>query len=157
MISDSNRRRVTAAARLRAGTGWTLPAGESFSEDAAVLDPFARGQEGQTVARFGGVAGLKAQFSPQVTQFPERRPFAAFDGDPATTWLADRNLISRQHWIELRFRRPTDVRHVDLLPYGDSRGRPARVEVAGHRFDCTGGGTASRSACGRRGACGSRS
>ena len=82
----------------------------------------------------GGVAACGRNSRRRSRQFPERRPFAAFDGDPETTWLADRNLISRQHWVEVRFRRPTDVGHVDLLPYGDSRGRPARVEVAGRRF-----------------------
>ena len=42
VISDSNRRRVFVAARLRGNTGWTVPAGEKLSEDAAQLDPFPR-------------------------------------------------------------------------------------------------------------------
>jgi hypothetical protein len=135
VISDSNRRRAIASARLRGNQGWTLPASESFSEDAAVLDPFDRGPDAQTVAVFGGGARrISSLFSPQVTQFPERRPFAAFDGDPDTVWLADRNLAQRQHWIEVEFERPRDVDHVDLLPYGDSRGRPLELGVAGRHY-----------------------
>ena len=37
-------------------------------------------------------AYLRMPFSPAYSQFPERRPFAAFDGDPATHWQADRAL-----------------------------------------------------------------
>ena len=82
VISDSNRRRAFVAARLRGNTGWTLPADEQLSEDAAQLDPFpARGTDAQTVARIGGIASARADFSPGFAQFPEHRPFAALDGD----------------------------------------------------------------------------
>ena len=59
VISDSNRRRVFVAARLRGNTGWTVPAGEKLSEDSAQLDPFPRrGTDAQTVARRGRRRGL---------------------------------------------------------------------------------------------------
>ncbi len=135
VVSDSNRRRVFVAARLRGNTGWTVPAGEGFSQDAAVLDPFAeRGPDAQTVQVLHGVRSVRAAFSPGFAQYPERRPFAAIDGDPATAWIADRSLARPRHRVDVMFTAPRDVDHVDLLPYGDSRGVVNRVAVNGREF-----------------------
>jgi arabinofuranan 3-O-arabinosyltransferase len=135
VIGDSNRRRAFVAARLRGNTGWTLPADEKLSEDGAQLDPFpARGSDAETVAVVRGVASVRADFSPGFAQFPERRPFAALDGDPSTAWLADRSLATARRHLDVRFTARRDVDHVDLLPYGDSRGRVDRVSVNGRAF-----------------------
>ena len=136
VISDSNRRRVFVAARLRGNTGWTVPAGEQLSQDSAQLDPFPRrGTDAQTVALVGGgVASVHADFSPGFAQFPERRPFAALDGDPATAWLADRALATDRHHLDVGFAAPRDVDHVDLMPYSDGQGRVDRVAVNGRQF-----------------------
>ena len=72
--------------------GQTLAADEAPSVDAAVLDPFARGSDAQTVAVYSGVRDVSAPSSPGYPQFPERRPFAAIDGDVRTHWQADRAL-----------------------------------------------------------------
>ena len=136
VISDSNRRRVLAAARMAQNHGAALPADEAFSADAAVLDLFpARGSDGQTVAVVDGVASLRAPFSPAFPQFPERRPFAAFDGDLGTHWQADRILVPERRWLEVTFDRPRDVDFVELAPYSDRTGRVTEVEVAGRRFE----------------------
>ena len=136
VISDSNRRRVFVAARLRGNTGWTVPAAEKLSEDSAQLDPFPRrGTDAQTVALVGGgVASVRADFSPGFAQFPERRPFAAIDGDPSTAWLADRALATDRHHLDIAFTAPRDVDHVDLMPYSDGQGRVDRVAVNGREF-----------------------
>ena len=136
VISDSNRRRVFVAARLRGNTGWTVPADEKLSEDSAQLDPFPRrGTDAQTVALVGGgVASVRADFSPGFAQFPERRPFAALDGDPSTAWLADRALATDRHHLDIAFTAPRDVDHVDLMPYSDGQGRVDRVAVNGREF-----------------------
>ena len=136
VISDSNRRRVFVAARLRGNTGWTVPAAEKLSEDSAQLDPFPRrGTDAQTVALVGGgVASVRADFSPGFAQFPERRPFAALDGDPSTAWLADRALATDRHHLDIAFTAPRDVDHVDLMPYSDGQGRVDRVAVNGREF-----------------------
>jgi arabinofuranan 3-O-arabinosyltransferase len=134
-ITDTNRRRVFVNALLRQDLGWTLAAGDSPSADAAMLDPFSgRGSRAQTVARYTGVRYVHARFSPGLAQFPEHRPFAALDGDPSTAWLSDLNLEPRDRWMEVGFQRPRDVDHVDVLPYGDARGRVDAVEVAGRTF-----------------------
>ena len=135
VISDSNRRRVFVAARLRGNTGWTVPAGEKLSEDSAQLNPFpARGTDAQTVALMGGVASVHADFSPGFAQFPERRPFAALDGDPSSAWLADRALATDRHHLDVGFAAPRDIDHVDLMPYSDGQGRVDRVAVNGREF-----------------------
>jgi hypothetical protein len=50
VITDTNRRQAFVAARLRANRGRVLPADASLSQDGAMLDPFARGADAQTVA-----------------------------------------------------------------------------------------------------------
>ena len=136
VITDSNRRRVLAAARMSQNHGPALAADEPFSPDAAVVDLFpARGTDGQTVAVLDGVAALRAPSSPAFPQFPERRPFAAFDGDPATHWQADRALAEENHWLEVTFDGPRDVGAVELLPYSDRLGRVTAVEIGGRTYD----------------------
>jgi arabinofuranan 3-O-arabinosyltransferase len=115
-ITDSNRRRAFVASRPRQSYGWTLPATEPFSSDAAVLDPFDRGPDAQTVAVYRGASSVHAPFSPQIAQFPEHRPFAAFDGDVRTTWIADPTLEEARHWVQADFPSPREVPYVDLLP-----------------------------------------
>ncbi len=132
VVTDSNRRRVLVVSRIAQNNGPTLAADEPPSVDAAVLNPFAaRGSDAQTVAVHSGIAAVRAPASPGFPQFPERRPFAALDGDPATHWQADRTLARDRRWLEVTFARPRDVDHVDLLPYDDRRGRVTEADVAG--------------------------
>ena len=135
VITDSNRRRVLVPSRMAQNAGMTLAADEEPSVDAAVLNPFVdRGSDAQTVAVYDGIAGVRAESSPGYPQFPERRPFAALDGDPATQWQADRALTADRHVLDVRFKAPRDVEYVDVLPY-DDRGAEARaVDIGGRRF-----------------------
>lgn len=135
VISDTNRRRAFVAAHLRGGSGPTLRSSEDPSADGALLDPWAGDARTETVAVLRGVRSVTAPASPQVTQFPERRPFAAIDGDPRTAWLADRVLERPRHRLTVRFTAPRDVPYIDVLPYGDSRGEVREIEVAGRRVD----------------------
>ncbi|WCB94698.1 hypothetical protein DSM104299_03437 [Baekduia alba] len=140
VVSDGNRRRAFVAARSRGQVGPTLTAGDDVSKDGTVLDPFgsasdpgAAGRE--TVAVLGGgVKDVSAPASPQVTQLPDQRPFAALDGDPSTAWIADRQLVPVRPTLTVTFDRPRDVGSIDLMPYGDSRGRVKSVDVNGRRF-----------------------
>jgi arabinofuranan 3-O-arabinosyltransferase len=135
-ITDSNRRRSFLASRPRAPVGWTLPPDVAFSEEAALLDPFAhRGSAAQTVASYAGARYVKAPYSSQVAQFAEHRPFAAFDGDPSTAWQPDPTLEDPSQWVELGLAGERDVPFVDLLP-DDSNPRVAvtQVSIAGREF-----------------------
>jgi arabinofuranan 3-O-arabinosyltransferase len=135
VITDSNRRRVLVASRTRQNTGATLAADEALSPDAAFIDPFAsRGTDAQTVAVLRGARYIRAPFSPGVAQFPEHRPFAAFDGDPRTYWASDPALDTSEHWVEIGFERPRDVDHVDVLPQPDPRAQVTQLAVGGHVF-----------------------
>jgi arabinofuranan 3-O-arabinosyltransferase len=134
VISDTNRRRAFVASRPRGQVGPTLPVGEGISVDGAMLDPWLGASASETVQQLSGIASVTAPASPQVTQFPERRPFAAVDGDPSTAWLADRALDRSRHRLTVTFDAPRDVAAIDLMPYSDSRGRVEEVAVAGRRF-----------------------
>jgi arabinofuranan 3-O-arabinosyltransferase len=135
VVTDSNRRRVYVNPLLAQNVGWTLGPSDPVSADAAFLNPFAgRGSQAQTVALLRGARYLRSPLSPGFPQFPEHRPFAAFDGDLATAWLADRDLVPRSRWLEVGFERPRPVPYVDLLPYVDSRGAVEEVEIGGRRF-----------------------
>ncbi len=134
VISDANRRRAFLASRSRGQVGPTLPIGEGISADGAMLDPWVGDPASETVQQLSGIVSVTAPASPQVTQFPERRPFAAVDGDPSTAWLADRALERPRHRLTVTFDAPRDIAAIDLMPYSDSRGRVEQVVVAGHRF-----------------------
>jgi hypothetical protein len=136
VVTDSNRRRAFVASRPRQSYGWTLPASEALSPDAALLDPFGRGSSAQTVAVYsGGATSVSAPYSPQVAQFPEHRPYAAFDGDVSTTWIADAELDPSKFWVEAKLDRPRDIPFVDVLPDASN---PlvvvTRVDVDGRSF-----------------------
>jgi len=134
VISDTNRRQAFVASRPRGQVGPTLPVGEGISVDGALLDPWLGAPASGTVQQLSGIASVTAPASPQVTQFPERRPFAAGDGDPSTAWLADRALARSRHRLTVTFDAPRDVAAIDLMPYADSRGRVVEVAVADRRF-----------------------
>jgi hypothetical protein len=135
VISDTDRRRAFVAARLKGEVGPTLPRDQGVSVDGTILDPFGDlDQRVQTTAELRGVRAVTAPASPQVTQFPDQRPFAAVDGDPSTAWIADRALVPARHTLTVDFGRPRDVATLRLLPYSDSRGVVRAVAFNGRRF-----------------------
>ena len=69
VITDTNRRQAFVAARLRSNRGPVLASAEELSEDGAMLDPFDRGPDAQTVSVLDGIARVHAPSSPQTTQF----------------------------------------------------------------------------------------
>ena len=86
VITDTNRRRAFVAARLRANTRRDAAARPGVSRGRHDARPVHDGRDRTPTRRpsrsLRGVKTLSAPFSPQVTQFPEHRPFAALDGDP---------------------------------------------------------------------------
>lgn len=135
VVGDSNRRRVILASQPRQAEGTTLAADAEIPRDGAVLNPFAdRGTDAQTVAVYDGAAALTAPFSPSFVQFPEHRPYAAFDRDPTTWWSAERNFDDERRWIEIDFGRRIDVPSIELLPQREARTDLTAVEIAGRRY-----------------------
>jgi arabinofuranan 3-O-arabinosyltransferase len=135
VISDSNRRQVWVASRIRQDRGEVMTAGDPLSADAALLNPFAaRGSDAQTVAVYHGARYVRAASNPGFSQFPEHRPFAAFDGSPGTYWLADPAVPGKKLWIEIGFDAPRAVDHIEVLPHQDPRAAVSELDVAGHRY-----------------------
>jgi arabinofuranan 3-O-arabinosyltransferase len=140
VVADGNRRRAFVAARSRGQTGPTLTAGNDISQDGTILDPFGAASEPgaaarETVAVYGGgITDVTAPASPQVTQLPDQRPFAALDGDTSTAWIADRHLVPVRPALTITLDKPRDIQTLDLMPYSDSRGRVKAVTVNGRRF-----------------------
>jgi hypothetical protein len=135
VVTDSNRRGVFVVSRMRQNRGTALGVDDPISEDAAVLNPFPeRGTAGQTVSVLRGARYIRSPFSPGYPQFAEHRPFAAFDGDPRTYWLADAALEPRRQWVEIGFVKPLDITAIDVLPRSDAGAIPVSVTVAGHKF-----------------------
>jgi hypothetical protein len=135
VVGDSNRRRVILPSQPRQAEGATLAADAEIPRDGAVLDPFDAGTDAQTVAVYEGARALTAPFSPSFVQFPEHRPYAAFDGDPATWWSAERNFDDDRRWIEIDFGRRIDVPWIELLPQREARTDLTAVEIAGRRYE----------------------
>src|SRR5205085_5150178 len=105
------------------------------SADGVILDPFGDlDARAQTTAVLRGVRSIGAPSSPQVTQLPDQRPFAALDGDPSTAWLADRALVPARHTLTVTLDASRDVPVLGLLPYSDSRATVEAVTVNGRRF-----------------------
>jgi len=140
VVGDSNWRRVVVASRVQQSDGAVVSARQSFSEDAAVLDPFPEaGTDAQTVAEYSGLADISAPFSPGFAQFPEHRPFAALDRNERTSWRADRFLDRSRWYLDIAFKRPTDVAAIDLVPDSAARVTVKSVIVNGQRFAVKGG------------------
>ena len=135
-ITDSNRRRVFVTSRVDANVGATEPATDPFSADAALVDPFAdRGSDAQTVAQFTGVRDVQAPYNPELAQFPQHSPYAAFDGNPNTSWQADPTLDPSRFWVQVTFDAPRNVPYIDLLPdQSDPLVQVTHVQIAGRTF-----------------------
>jgi arabinofuranan 3-O-arabinosyltransferase len=135
-ITDSNRRQVFVTSRVRQNLGPTIPADQAFTPDAAVLSPFAaRDTNAQTVTQFTGVRYLKAPYNPEIAQFPAHSPYAAFDGNPLTSWQGDPTLDPNQDWIEVGFDAPRNVASIELLPdQSDPLSQLTQVQIGGRRF-----------------------
>jgi arabinofuranan 3-O-arabinosyltransferase len=131
VLTDSNRRRVVNSARLRLRYGPTLGPEDDISPDSPTFELFDReSNDGRTLALYSGLRAIESPIQAGRAIFPEHRPFAAVDGDPETSWLADQNLDAPQHWIELRFKRPLAARTLRLHPHADARGVTASVRVS---------------------------
>ena len=135
VVGDSNRLRVNVPAQTRQEAGATVSGAEPLPPGAAELQPFpGAGTDARTVAEYDGVRDVREDVLPAVRQFPEQRPFAALDGDEATSWVAPDHPDESRHWLEVEFDAPRDVHALELLPHADARGRTGAVEIAGKEY-----------------------
>ena len=156
VISDSNRRRAfVAVAPARQPRRRRCPPDEAPRRRRRDPRPVRRPRPGR--ARPSRVlrrrrASSRAASRRRSTQFPEHRPFAALDGDPATAWLADRALAPARHHLDVTFDRAARRRRrrPDAVLRQPRPGRRA-VTVNGRALRAsTAAGTGCRSAAPRR-------
>ena len=132
VITDSNRRAPFLAEFAQQNHAATVGAADPIPGEAALLNPFANvGSDAQTVSVLQGARSLTAPMLPGELPFPEHAPIAAFDGDPSTSWVADRYLPLTDAYIDVGFKSPRDVPYVDVYPLSDSRGTVTQVDVNG--------------------------
>jgi arabinofuranan 3-O-arabinosyltransferase len=128
VLSDSARRRVFVAARLRSNRGATLGPGDPIAADSPTFDPFPdRGNAGRTVALYSGLRRIDSPVQAGFSQFPQFRPFAAVDGRRDTSWLADENVPSRDWYLHLDLTRPLPAQSLGIVPHATRHGRTAAV------------------------------
>jgi arabinofuranan 3-O-arabinosyltransferase len=133
VMTDSARRRLIAPSRLRTNRGPTLTTADDLSPQMPFYDIFdSHGTDAQTVAEYPGLRYLRAPHSAGVELFPEARPYAAFDGRPETSWIADENLAEDEQYVELALERPHHADAIRVLPHSDEEGR---TQAAGLSID----------------------
>lgn len=129
-FTDSNRRRVRAGSELELNVGPTLGPDDPVADVWPTTDPFERiGNAHQTVAAYGAVAYLRSPSTPGLGLYPERRPYAALDGNLQTAWVADTR-IKANRYLEIGFRQPFTGGHIELYPYWSRAGRTSKLAVS---------------------------
>ena len=131
VVSDSDRRQYFLPQYTQQDVGPVLTTGETIGKDEADIGPFAAaGSDAQTVAVLRGARYLRAPHVYGLLSYPEQAPIAAFDGNPATTWVpfgeppADR-------WIEIGLTGRRVVPYVDVLPLTGPHGSVRAIEIDG--------------------------
>jgi arabinofuranan 3-O-arabinosyltransferase len=139
VLSDALARRDVDFGAVRNNASYTLttkelaPATRRAPRDRLPVE----GVEHQAVVQMTGAATLRASsYGPLPIRQPEAQPFAAFDGDSSSAWVATPRASSRDQWIELTLDRPVRARalSVELL-----RDHPWRTRVTHLRVETDGG------------------
>ena len=130
VLTDSARRRLIAPSRLRTNRGPTLTTADDLSPQMPFYDIFDGGADAQTVAEYPGLRYLRAPHTAGLELFPDTRPFAAFDGRPETSWIADENLHEDEQYVELALERPHRAAAIRVLPHADAEGRTRAAGVS---------------------------
>ncbi len=129
-FTDSNRRRGTLPAELSANTGYTLQENEVLDRRFPDYRPFGlTGAETRTVAVYSGLRALESPNGPGYGLFPEHRPFAALDGDVATSWITDEDDLARRY-MQLRFAKPMAIKSLRIHPHVDQSGSTLRAYLS---------------------------
>jgi arabinofuranan 3-O-arabinosyltransferase len=115
LITDSNRRVVWYFTGPRAPHSYTLPAGQSISGRDPGYLLFDDRPETQSVAVYPGARAITASGYGSVFRLsPQYRPANAFDGDPATWWVAGIGGDPTGAWIQAVFPKPLPMSSVTI-------------------------------------------
>ncbi len=134
-LTDGLRRREVAFGSLRENTSQTLTATDSYDTGAPAHDYLPSwGADSATTMRYDGIARVRATTSWSQAHAaggarPEYQPFAAVDGDPATSWRPAPGTVTEGQWLEVELVEPQPVREV-VVRFDLAGGRaPTRVTV----------------------------
>ncbi|MEV5408046.1 alpha-(1-_3)-arabinofuranosyltransferase [Thermopolyspora sp. NPDC052614] len=134
VVTDTLRRRHLVFGDVRRSTSGTLTDEESEREKVTdLLDPAWAGFA--ATARHLGVAGIAASSSDAgvtasaARRDPGRQPYAAFDGDPRTSWRSDGWNGALGEWLEVRFTAPLRVPRI-MVAFEQGVIGPPVAEVA---------------------------
>ncbi|WCN81365.1 alpha-(1-_3)-arabinofuranosyltransferase [Micromonospora sp. LH3U1] len=119
-MTDGLRRRDVSFGRLRDNASQTLTADDTFQVTAPAHDYLPEwGAQQSTVARFEGISAIRASTARSQVDSPggarpEHQPYAAMDGDPATSWQSAPYSPSDRQWVEVDLANPTRVTRVEV-------------------------------------------
>ena len=135
VLTDGLRRREVTFGQARDNASATLTATEPWrlAQPAHDYAP-AWAARWQTVARYTGVQDLTASSSyaqalPLAGNRPEHQPFAALDGDAATSWRSAPGTVAVGQWLQVTFDRPRRVNQVRITVDLGADAIPTRIGV----------------------------
>lgn len=131
IVTDAWRRRDVDFGAVRENVSYVLTADEPApATGKAPRDRIAVPPAGNRspAAMTGAARLLDSSFGTRAA-LPEHQPFAAFDGDPSTAWVAPPLEPQAGAWIEVRLARAFTPRAIAVAPLRDRQTRAAIVRV----------------------------
>ncbi|RKN54593.1 DUF3367 domain-containing protein [Micromonospora costi] len=134
LLTDGLRRREVTFGLLHDNASATTEADQRAFLSGVTRDYLPPwGDAYATVVRYRGIKGVTASSSwaqahPLTGSRPAHQPYAAIDGDPATSWRTAPSAAARQ-WLEVEFSGPTKVSQVRLRFDTEADTLPTRVTV----------------------------
>ncbi|MBB5869825.1 arabinofuranan 3-O-arabinosyltransferase [Allocatelliglobosispora scoriae] len=135
VVTDGMRRREVNFGTARDNQSPTLTATQSLRGTGPAPDYLpAWASKWMTTAQYSGVSAVVASSSWADSQAtmgsrPEHQPFAAVDGDPATSWRTVPGNPAVGQWLELRFTGPRTVSQVTVHFDFGAEALPTRITI----------------------------
>jgi arabinofuranan 3-O-arabinosyltransferase len=120
IVTDGLRRREVTFAAVHDNASATLTNAEAVDSPGPAHDYLPEwGEEWLTTARYLGIASVTASSSSAAAGVaggsrPEHLPFAALDGDPATSWWSAPAADAAGQWLEVRMEQPYIAKDVTI-------------------------------------------
>lgn len=135
VITDGLRRREVAFGRGQDAASATYAAGDQWQIEGSAHDYLPSwGQDWTTAAAYDGISSITASSSwaqpqPLAGSRPEHLPFAAVDGDPATSWRTAPGVPADGQWLEIVLAAPARVEQLTLTFDAQADNAPTKVLV----------------------------
>ncbi len=107
IVTDGTQRRDVTYGRVHDRESYVLTEHEDAPGTSRAAETTIRPGEAATVAEYPGIEALRASsYAEGTRRWPETGPFAALDGDPATSWRVSSGQPAVGQWIEVTFEEP---------------------------------------------------